>query len=337
MISIIIPVYNAEQFIAETIDAILCQSYSDFEIIAIDDGSSDSSYEILRKLCTKDERVKVFHQSNAGVSAARNAGLSLAQGEYICFVDSDDIVETDYLEKMYCAIENSDLVICGFKRRNLITNNIVSKLPPVINLSEGCSAKKFISDLKFEDKGIVLNYLWNKLFDKKIICDANLKFDERLSLGEDFVFNCEYIKRCKIISTVQASLYIYIKRPIGSLTTKFDYNEYDRRLIMRDCFRNFLQFFEIEPDSSDLFMMNEGAYLITSLEKIGRVSQKNSFTQKKIYINSFLNDENIQYMRFYLKRRKGIKCKVLDFLVMIKNIYLLYIFFKIKEGIKAGI
>lgn len=337
MISLIIPVYNAAQFITETIESILSQTYSDFEIVAIDDGSTDNSYEILREFGAKDTRVKVFHQENAGVSATRNAGLLLAQGEYICFVDADDVIEKDYLEKMYYAIGNSDLVICGFKKKNLETNEIVLKTPPVIECREFATAKEFVQDLKFEDKGIVLNYLWNKLFKKNIIYDQKLQFNESLCLGEDFVFICEYVKNCKTIATVQAPLYIYMKRPINSLTTRFDIKEYNRRLIMRECFRNFLESFEIDPDVSELFIINEGSYLITSLEKIARVGKKNKFANKKIYINSFLNVDDIKYMRFYLKRRKGIQCRVLDFLIKTKNATLLYFVFWLKKGIKVGI
>lgn len=115
MVSIIVPIYNVEQYISKCIESILAQTYRDFELILVDDGSTDMCGKICDEYAKQDSRVHVIHQENKGVSAARNAGISLAKGEYIMFVDSDDFITENMLEKMHdCIAESgSDIAICG--------------------------------------------------------------------------------------------------------------------------------------------------------------------------------------------------------------------------------
>ena len=115
-ISVIIPVYKVEQFLGDCIKSILSQTFSNYEIILVDDGSPDNSGKLCDEFAAGDSRIKVVHKENGGVSSARNKGIEIAEGEWICFVDSDDWVEPDYLEVMFkTAIENNaDVSVCGF-------------------------------------------------------------------------------------------------------------------------------------------------------------------------------------------------------------------------------
>ena len=113
--SVIIPVYNVEKYLGKCIDSILAQTFRDYELILIDDGSLDKSGEICEQYAMKDSRIVVVHQKNGGVSAARNTGIDKAQGRYITFIDSDDSVENNYLSSMYTISEDIDLVIGGIK------------------------------------------------------------------------------------------------------------------------------------------------------------------------------------------------------------------------------
>ena len=117
VVSIIVPVYNTEKFLHRCIDSILTQTYTDFELLLIDDGSKDSSGTICDEYAAKDVRVRVFHKENGGVSSARNMGLDNARGEWITFVDSDDWIDDNYLEALYgaCIVSGSDIVFCGFR------------------------------------------------------------------------------------------------------------------------------------------------------------------------------------------------------------------------------
>ena len=115
LISVIIPVYNVEQYVESCLNSVIDQSYTNLEIILVDDGSTDRSGEICGQYALKDSRIKVIHEENAGLGEARNRGLRIASGDYICFVDSDDWIEEDYCKELAQAAErtNSDIAICG--------------------------------------------------------------------------------------------------------------------------------------------------------------------------------------------------------------------------------
>lgn len=117
-ISCIVPVYNVEKYLRRCVDSILNQTFTDFELILVDDGSPDNSPAICYEYAVKDSRIKVIHKVNGGVSSARNVGLDVAKGEWICFVDSDDLIEADYMQKMYEAAinNNSDFIMCGIQQ-----------------------------------------------------------------------------------------------------------------------------------------------------------------------------------------------------------------------------
>ena len=111
--SIIVPVYNVEQYLENCINSVLNQSYRNFQLILVDDGSKDSSGEICDRFAQKDSRVKVMHKQNAGVSGARNTGIEIATGQFICFIDSDDWIESDYLQKIVDEIYDFDILFFG--------------------------------------------------------------------------------------------------------------------------------------------------------------------------------------------------------------------------------
>ena len=135
MISIIIPVYNVSQYLDECLKSVSAQTYTDWECILIDDGSTDNSGDICDRWCVKDPRFRVIHQANAGVSAARNKGIDLAQGDYITFIDSDDWVDDDYLDLLHASLHTShaDLCIVGLEQHK--ANGNVIQFSPMENIS----------------------------------------------------------------------------------------------------------------------------------------------------------------------------------------------------------
>ena len=161
MFSIVIPVYNAKASLGRCVDSWLCQTKKDLEIILVDDGSSDGSGELSDRLAeNSDGRVRVIHQENSGVSAARNAGIRAAEGEFLLFTDSDDYVEPDYLEKMAALQENSDadLVLCGY--HHLYDGADIVKVPGETHVSAMAEfQQEFLELYKKSD----LNMPWNKL------------------------------------------------------------------------------------------------------------------------------------------------------------------------------
>ena len=192
-ISLIIPVYNKEDFVVRCIDSLINQTYEDIEIIAIDDGSTDDSLKILNELEKKDQRMKVFHQDNAGVSVARNRGLLEATGDYVYFIDGDDYLIKDACEKMIKATNNGiyDMVICKYQIEN--SNGRVN-VPVEINKQEwDTGTEKAVIDFYYTGRKIGTG-IANKMFSMKIIRENNLQFP-KLKIGEDTIFIIEFLKK----------------------------------------------------------------------------------------------------------------------------------------------
>lgn len=215
-ISVIVPVYKVEMFLSQCIKSILGQSFTDFELLLIDDGSPDLSGEICMEWAKKDSRIRVFHQKNSGVSAARNKGLSEAQGKYVVFVDSDDWVFPNYLEHLY-ALAGKGLVMQGYIRCN--EDGVLEK---EINAPKNGKYDLYDSETFF--KGEDVDYLtspWSKIFDLQLIKENRLCFDEQIHYGEDTLFVYSYILCCEFIVTAESADYVYRKLS-SSLSTKIN-------------------------------------------------------------------------------------------------------------------
>lgn len=202
LISIIVPIYNSEKTIMRCIESIISQSYKNFEILLIDDGSTDNSFKICTSYSQKDKRIKSFHKKNEGVSSSRNYGLNIAQGEYITFIDSDDYVLEHYLEHLLS--KDSDLVICGFKDMPNPNGNETY-------LDEGIYNNKTIIGkfLSKEINSMLFKSVWCKLFKSEIIYSNKLTFNTNLFLGEDSIFVLQYLCFCTSISTIPNVDYMY--------------------------------------------------------------------------------------------------------------------------------
>lgn len=216
MISIIVPVFKAERTISRCIDSVIAQKYQDWELILVDDGSPDNSREICNYYALNDSRIQVFHQSNKGVSSARNMGLSLSKGDSICFVDSDDYVGPLYLFEMAEAAKcnNSEIVIQGLSE---VDNN-----GNIINDEHFDSQCILVEDVydSLLDQLLRHNGPYCKLFRLSIIKEFHLQFPEHLCYGEDRIFYCEYLLHCKSISFLSCQEYYYSANVVGSLSAK---------------------------------------------------------------------------------------------------------------------
>ena len=206
-VSIIIPVYNTQKYLKKCINSIIDQTYSNLEIILVNDGSTDNSLEICKEYEKIDERVFIISGENHGVSHARNMGIRKAKGEYLYFADSDDYLETDAIEKMIQGFEKADceLIIAGY--------NEVESEEKIVKKSWGKSklksddAKKLILD----ENGVG-GYLWNKLFKLSLIKKFEIKFDETIYVWEDVLFVMEYLDKCKYVCLIDDIVYAYCRR-----------------------------------------------------------------------------------------------------------------------------
>lgn len=205
MISIIVPIYNAEQYLYRCIDSILHQNYTDFELLLIDDGSKDASGAICDEYAAKDTRVRVFHKENGGVSSARNLGLDNAQGEYITFCDADDYVDQEWLAAYRDAIAGDiDLAIQGYYVIDGC-NTVEKKLQPY-NGNTIEEKRQLITMLMCEE---TYGYLWVKLFRRALIENYKLKFDEQSAFREDEQFLSLYLQYAVSFTCIDSTGYYY--------------------------------------------------------------------------------------------------------------------------------
>lgn len=217
-ISVIVPVYNVEPYLHRCIDSILNQTFTDFELILVNDGSTDNSGKICDEYAKKDNRIKVIHQENSGQSFARNTGLDIAQGKYIMFCDSDDFVAEDWCEVMLNAaqthpdafiVSNLYKVNCGIKQSYLPENTDLSLSTYFEIYKSGISA-----------------YAVNKIYEAKKLTDLHIRFDETLKLAEDVKFNVIYYSTCNNCIYISSALYYYVDN-FDSITHCYHPNHFD--------------------------------------------------------------------------------------------------------------
>lgn len=227
--SIIMPVYNGDQYIKKSIDIILRQTFKDFELILINDGSTDNSKEICDEYAKQDMRIKIINKENGGAWSARNKGINVAEGKYIMFLDCDDWYEDTLLEEMNKSIENNnaDLVICG--QMDVIVNkkNDVIKYNKVL-LEEHCykSNDEILNNYIYLKEKNIADVLWNKIYKAEIIKQFNLKF-ENFKRGEDTVFNANYyekINKCVVLNKILYYYRIDSSNPVWLKYSKDYYN-----------------------------------------------------------------------------------------------------------------
>lgn len=219
LISVIVPVYKAENVLKYCIGSILNQTFTDYELVLVNDGSPDNSGDICDEYAKNDDRIRVIHQANSGVSSARNTGIDNAKGEYICFVDSDDYISEDYLEKLV-----------SVKNQYPQYDNVWCELHTVLNYDENLkSSNNDFPVTTYSVKDIMtLHEEWLdagptcKLYNKETVVKNGLKFDINLTLGEDLTFNFQYLDCTNgSIVVIEKKLYHYVNTYSDSLSNKY--------------------------------------------------------------------------------------------------------------------
>ena len=206
-ISVIVPVYNVRVYLSHCINSLLSQSFTEIELILVDDGSTDGSGLICDSFAKKDCRVKVIHKANGGVSAARNTGIEAAKGRYIIFVDSDDYVESDYCGELYHQIVQhpNSWVFCGCNCVD--AKDTVTEANCIYDRSGTNYTVYPMSEYHNIWKTNYSALLWIRVFDLEIIKKHHIRFDEKLSLSEDVLFNLEYGCYCDSFVSINLPLY----------------------------------------------------------------------------------------------------------------------------------
>lgn len=292
-VSIIIPVYNAEEYLKKCLDSILANQYNDWECILIDDGSKDNSYAICKEYTAKDSRFKSFHQENSGASAARNVGLDKAQGEYLTFIDADDWVSSNYLS----AIEktNSDIILLETKHINPQGEVIrYFSLEPQLSSSR----EEYVSILEENMINPIIKVMSAKIVRRS--CIGNTQFDVNMKIGEDTLFWYDVLRNCNSIQTLQG--YTYFWRDNGGDVKKYPLTPEEAGNHASKLYQSY-KHLGITCDDVELFIVNfyfalccrTGGLHLRPWFKNSDVRRMNTYLMQK-YPNK-LSD----YYKFYLK------------------------------------
>ena len=217
MVSIVVPIYNAENYLRRCVDSILNQEYTDFELLLVNDGSTDASGDICEEYGDRDPRVIVIQKENTGVSDSRNRALDRARGKYLQFLDSDDWITPDATRLFVRAAEEygCDMVISDFYRV------VGERLSPKGDIEEEgvLTREEFAAHMMENPADFYYGVLWNKLYRRDIVEEHKLRMDTDISWCEDFMFNLEYIRYAKVFYALHAPIYYYVKRK-GSLASQ---------------------------------------------------------------------------------------------------------------------
>ncbi|MPT30868.1 MAG: glycosyltransferase [Chryseobacterium sp.] len=301
-VSVILPAYNVEKFIAKSIDSILSQTFTDFELLVVIDGSPDNSKAIAESFA--DPRIIIFEKENGGLSDARNYGLERAKGDYVYFMDSDDWIEPELLEQTVAVLEKEkrDFVVFGYIQDNEdLQGNVFSqqqKLPNKELLSKGVDY-----GLTTDLLGI-LGYAWNKVYKKAFLVDNNFHFEKGISLVEDILFNSLVYKQSDEIRIINKTFYHYINRQVPTLIKKFHQNSFDLNLWKLERLSDFFESWDFKNRKELLgYALVQGIrYCVHNL-----FSFQNSltFTEKRMYVKKMLyHPKTKEYINSYIPNGK---------------------------------
>lgn len=282
MLSIIVPIYNTEKYIIETLDSLLEQKYKDVEVLLVDDGSTDKSGKLCDEFCLKHNQFKTYHKANGGVSSARNFGLDVSSGEYIAFVDSDDLVDPWVFDRMMSEAQNGnyDIVQCDF----LEGPNCKSELNHLL-IDKELSGGLETTTCLFEPNKLVFNSVCGKVFKKELIAD--IRFNEEIRIAEDLLFTFFCCLKASKVKILSYKGYIYIDRTGSAMRSTFSKKRFD------DFKVNDLMLNCIETDEE-------------MIRKIYRRDAKIAF---ECYYSASTENLIYKYRKFLVARLKKSKCR----------------------------
>ncbi|MGZ2371881.1 glycosyltransferase family 2 protein [Ancylomarina sp. YFZ004] len=236
-ISIVIPVYNVEKYLRRCIESVLAQTYYNTEVILVNDGSTDNCLEICRDYVKKDSRILLIDQKNKGLSGARNSGLKIAKGEYICFIDSDDSIDSSMVEDFFNVLINNhpDVItsnIFQYKTGNLEYRHIRNKLPYNQLLKQIEIRKHFVEPYYGGYLGIIPSAC-TKMYKVAFLKDNELLFDESLKRAEDYWFNFYVFENAKTVFSIDKAYYHYYSNE-GSIIRTYRENQFEMFLKSRE-------------------------------------------------------------------------------------------------------
>lgn len=332
MVSVIIPVYNVEKYLKQCIDSVLQQTYTDIQVILVDDGSSDGCGKICDTYRLADPRVEVIHKQNGGLGYARNSGLALAKGEYVIFIDSDDWIEADHIERLVCAAEaaGADAVIHGFKKCSdqgkIYAKPTLVKLGDYTNVLEEILYPMIAADGRVKLDKTLPVAAWCKMYRTDVIKKNDLQFvSERECISEDIMFDLVFFPKCKKVSIIDEYGYNYRFNP-NSISNSYNPKRTER---MQELFRRMMQWREEIglADDAEVLLRLYRCYIMKCRIGIELIAHSNlSIAEKKKEAKKILDHPyTLEALQQYPIRNYSAKLAVMMLLMRMRmtNILLL--------------
>ena len=316
-ISVVIPVYNVGAFLKKTLDSVINQiDFEKIELILVDDGSTDVCVQICDDYANRFNNVFCLHIPNGGVSNARNEGLKNANGDYIIFWDSDDIIPQGTIRNYLKVMERRPDVIIGKTQRIFLEKKKVCDcVGPDCERTLFEEKKDFFNELNVVSERWVLDYIWNKCFKKDLLKKCNAFFEKRISLGEDFYFNC-YVLRCaESIKLIPSLCYCYFIRG-SSLVSAFQNDALWLRHAMIERHRLFYESQNLLTEDREKEICSyQGFLAFGAFRSVNSTRCSLDKEEKDAFLKLFVDDSIFDLILFYLKNDKRIPQKVMYFLL----------------------
>ena len=323
-VSLIIPVYNAEKFLSDTLECVQKQSLKEIEVLLIDDGSRDKSGEICDEFAKRDSRFRVFHQENSGMCAARNFAMSIAKGEYISFADNDDLFLKDFLKDNYELAKQYDADVVKFSRKGIYINDNNETIGETTRLLENRVLDKQTVLKEYFELSIkgILSAVWDGIYRRQMIEDNKLKFHEQFRYGsEDTLFNREMVFHINKLVLNDQCYYFHLIRSSYSASAKFNDKALDK--YKQACALEYKIWQQLGINNLSDGKKEQGVakeYLIPILFMLCDSNCKYSYRKKREYLEEIHNSTGFSFNItkekykniFRLNKKRGIIIRLFD-------------------------
>lgn len=336
-VSVVMPVYNAEKYLAKSIDSMLNQTLKEIELILVNDGSRDKSLNICEEYAKRDSRITVINKKNEGACIARNTGIDLAKGKYIQLIDADDYIENNMLEEQYNLAEetNAEVVMCGMKfdihqkdGQVIISESHYKNL--VLKSQE--EIKPIFMDL-FDN--LLFNYTHNKLYNAEFLKKNNLKFIEWLPIDQDTNFNIDVFKNLNKLTISTKSYYHYVKTFEETIVTRYHANKFAVRTFRYDRLKELLENWGIYNEENKKKLASMYIHHVIECFEIYHHKKCDLTTKEKNQeIKKILNTKQVKACMKILDNTNSKYTELIYKYMRNNNIFMIYFISKIKSVVR---
>lgn len=320
MVSVVVPIFNSEKHLNTCIESLINQQFDDFEVLLINDGSTDNSLNICKKYSEEYDYIKILSKSNGGTSTAKNLGIRNAKGKWIVFVDSDDYVDKNYLSKLYSNVvkHDTDLVAAGLKidyerdglsiKLHVPENSIFRNKD---NLKEGIYTLDYYA---------LLNVNVSKIYRKEILKTNLIFFSDNLSTGEDLAFNCNYFQHINSMYLIADTPYHYVRRDEESLVNSYKKNLIDMVAQCNQSRQQLYSHFNMnEKKHKKLYARSYVDYMATCIPNLYRNNSNLNKVDREQQLKRIINDPQLQLYVNYYPTEKNLLTSFFLIMCKIKN------------------